>query len=51
VLELIGIRRRRDPPLGKRLPGLASFVGAPVLSVLVVLGAGYLRQQGVPIPL
>lgn len=51
VMELIGFRRRPDPPLKKRLPGIVSFVGAPTLGLLLVLGADYLRSRGVPIPL
>lgn len=51
VMELIGFRRRPDPPLKKRLPGIASFVGAPALGLLLGLAAGYLRSRGVPLPL
>lgn len=51
VMELIGFRRRPDPPLKKRLPGIASFVGAFVLGVIFSMAAEHLRSRGVPLPL
>lgn len=51
VSELIGFRRRPDPPLNKRLPGIVGFVGAFLLSLALQLGADFLRARGVPIPL
>ncbi|WP_353951328.1 hypothetical protein V6K52_17070 [Knoellia sp. S7-12] len=51
AMELIGFRRRPDPPLKKRLPGVVGFVGALVLSFALAAGAEFLRRQGVPLPL
>lgn len=51
VTELIGIRRRPDRPLDKRLPGIIGFVGSAVLGIIVTLIADQLRQQGVDLPL
>ncbi|MFC7486162.1 hypothetical protein ACOCJ7_13010 [Knoellia sp. CPCC 206453] len=51
VMELIGFRRQPDPPLKKRLPGIASFVGAPVLGFLLAVGVDYLRSRGLAFPL
>ena len=51
VMELIGFRRRPDPPLPKRLTGIVGLVGAVVLAIAVDLVAGGLRSHGVPIPL
>ncbi|MEO7268856.1 MAG: hypothetical protein ABIW49_06590 [Knoellia sp.] len=50
VMELIGFRRRPDPPLTKRLTGIVGLVGAWVFGVLLALGADFLRQSGVPLP-
>ncbi len=51
VMELIGFRRRPDPPLTKRLSGIMGLAGAWVLGVLLALGANFLHQRGVPLPL
>ena len=51
VLELVGIRRRPDPPLDKRLSGLVGFVGALLMGLAFRLGADFLRSRGVPLPM
>ena len=51
VTELIGWRRRPDPPLKKRLPGIVGFIAAPCLSIALAVGADFLRSRGVPLPL
>lgn len=51
VMELIGFRRRPDPPLNKRLSGVVGFAGALVLSFALSAGAEFLRSSGVSLPL
>lgn len=51
VMELIGFRRRPDPPLTKRWRAIAGLVGAFLLSIALQLGADFLRGRGVSIPL
>ncbi|EAP98509.1 hypothetical protein JNB_16133 [Janibacter sp. HTCC2649] len=51
VMELIGFRRRPDPPLTKRLTGITGLVGAWVLSVVLALSAAFLRSRGLQLPL
>lgn len=51
VQELIGIRRRPDPPLPRRLSGVVGFFGALVVGFVLALGAELLRSRGVPLPL
>jgi hypothetical protein len=51
VVELIGFRRRPDPPLEKRLSGVMGLAGAWVLGILLSLGADFLRRSGVNLPL
>ncbi|MFC7491090.1 MULTISPECIES: hypothetical protein [unclassified Knoellia] len=51
VTELIGFRRRPDPPLTRRLSGWMGFLGALVLSFAVGIGGDYLRSRGVALPL
>lgn len=51
VMELIGFRRRPDPPLTKRLSGWVGFIGAFVLSLALAGVAEFLRSRGVPLPL
>lgn len=51
VTELVGLRRRPDPPLDRRLKGIVGFAGAILLSIAVGGLLGLLRSRGVPIPL
>ena len=50
VMELIGLRRRPDPPLKRRLTGLMGSVGSIVASFVVGLVAHWLRGRGVSLP-
>lgn len=51
VMEMIGFRRRPDPPLNKRLSGIIGLAGAILLTFAVSAGADFLRQHGLPLPL
>jgi hypothetical protein len=51
VTELVGLRRRPDPPLDRRLKGIVGFAGAILLRLGVAATAALLRSRGVPIPL
>lgn len=50
VMELIGIRRRPDPPLAKRLNGVQGFLGMLLLGFVAAAVADTLRSNGVPLP-
>ena len=49
VLELIGVRRRRDAPRRRRLTGVHGFVGAIVVGIALGGLASLLRSWGVPL--
>ncbi|CAN7307191.1 hypothetical protein [Knoellia sp. LjRoot47] len=51
VLELIGLRRRPDRPLDRRISGLRGFLGSILVSMVVLAVAHTLRDNGVPLPL
>jgi hypothetical protein len=51
VLELVGIRRRPDPPPDRRLSGVVGFIGALLASLALGFLADLLRSHGVPLPL
>lgn len=50
VMELIGMRRRPDPPLDKRVSGLKGFVGSLIAGLVVSFAADWLRGRGFSIP-
>jgi len=51
VTELVGLRRRPDPPANKRFKGLWGFVAAILISLAVGAASHFLRSRGVPLPL
>ncbi|MFW5473680.1 hypothetical protein ACOCJ5_10250 [Knoellia sp. CPCC 206450] len=51
VLELVGIRRRPDRPLDRRISGLRGFLGSILVSMVLLAVAHTLRDNGVPLPL
>ena len=51
VVELIGIRRRPDPPLTKRWSGPLGFFGSILVAFLFGVIAQVARSRGVPVPL
>lgn len=51
VTELVGLRRRPDPPLDRRHRGIVGFAGAILLSIAVGSLLALLRSRGVPVPL
>lgn len=51
VLELVGIRRRPDRPLDRRISGLRGFLGSILVSMVLLALAHTLRDKGVPLPM
>lgn len=51
VLELVGIRRRPDRPLDRRISGLRGFLGSILVSMVLLAVAHTLRDNGAPLPL
>lgn len=51
VVELIGIRRRPDPPLTRRWSGPLGFFGSILVAFLLGVIAQVARSRGVPLPL
>ena len=51
VLELVGIRRRPDRPLDRRINGVRGFLGSIVVSMVLLAVVNTLRDKGVPLPL
>jgi len=51
VVELIGLRRRPDPPMAERLSGLRGFVSSFVIGIVLILMVSVARALGVQLPM